>query len=57
MLHLICALLKLSETIIHATCMAQIEAGARLIFLCEPAANLVLLLPNQIRDGSSVYDD
>lgn len=54
---LICALLKLSETIIHATCMAQIKAGAKAIFLCEPAANLVLFSPNQIRDGSSVYDD
>ncbi len=54
---LICALLKLSETIIHATCMAQIKAGAKAIFLCEPAANLVYFSPNQIRDGSSVYDD
>lgn len=51
------AVLKLSETIIHATCAAQIKAGARAIFLCEPAANLVYFSPNQIRDGSTVYDD
>ena len=54
---LLCALLKLSETIIHATCMAQIKAGAKAIFLCEPAANLVYFSPNQIRDGSTVFDD
>ena len=54
---LICALLKLSETIIHATCMAQIKAGAKAIFLCEPAANLVYFSPKQIAEGSSVYDD
>jgi len=51
------AVLKLSETIVHATCAAQIKAGARAIFLCEPAANLVYFSPNQIRDGSTVYDD
>jgi uroporphyrinogen-III decarboxylase len=50
-------LLKLAETIIHATCAAQIKAGARAIFLCEPAANLVFFSPNQIREGSTVYDD
>ena len=51
------AALKLSETIIYATCSAQIKAGARAIFLCEPAANLVYFSPNQIREGSTVYDD
>ena len=51
------AALKLSETIIHATCAAQIKAGACAIFLCEPAANLVYFSPNQIREGSTVYDD
>ena len=54
---LIHAALKLSETIIYATCSAQIKAGARAIFLCEPAANLVYFSPNQIREGSPVYDD
>ena len=51
------AVLKLTETIIHATCAAQIKAGARAIFLCEPAANLVYFSPKQIREGSTVYDD
>ncbi len=54
---LLYAALKLSETIIHATCAAQIKAGARAIFLCEPAANLVYFSPNQIRDGSTIYDE
>ncbi|MEO8410336.1 MAG: uroporphyrinogen decarboxylase family protein [Propionivibrio sp.] len=51
------AALELAETIVHATCAAQIKAGARAIFLCEPAANLVFFSPNQIREGSTVYDD
>ncbi|MFT3850192.1 MAG: uroporphyrinogen decarboxylase family protein [Propionivibrio sp.] len=54
MLHTV---LKLCETIIQATCAAQIKAGARAIFLCEPAANLVFFSPKQIREGSTVYDD
>lgn len=49
--------LKLAETAIRATVSAQIRAGAKAIFLCEPAANLVYFSPNQIREGSSVYDD
>jgi uroporphyrinogen-III decarboxylase len=49
--------LKLAETAIRATCEAQIRAGAKAIFLCEPAANLVYFSPNQIREGSEVYDD
>ena len=51
------AVLRLSESIVHATCAAQIKAGARAIFLCEPAANLVYFSPNQIRSGSTIYDD
>ena len=51
------AALELSESIVYANCAAQIKAGARAIFLCEPAANLVYFSPNQIRDGSTVYDD
>lgn len=51
------AILELAETIVHANCAAQIKAGARAIFLCEPAANLVFFSPKQIRKGSTVYDE
>ena len=49
------AILKLAETVVHANCAAQIKAGARAIFLCEPAANQVYFSPRQIRKGSTVF--
>ena len=54
---LITTLLDLAEAVIHETCLAQIKAGARAIFLCEPAANLVYFSPKQLREGSTVYDE
>ena len=54
---LITTLLELAESVIRETCLAQIKAGARAIFLCEPAANLVYFSPNQLREGASVFDD
>ncbi len=54
---LITTLLELAESVIRETCIAQIKAGARAIFLCEPAANLVYFSPNQLREGASVFDD
>ena len=54
---MLAALLELSETTVHAHCLAQMKAGAAAIFLCEPAANLVYFSPLQIKSGSSVYDD
>ena len=50
-------LLELCEKTVHACCLAQMKAGAKAIFLCEPAANLVYFSPNQIRDGATVFDD
>lgn len=35
---------------------AQIEAGAKAIFICEPAANRVYLSPNQIERGSDIFE-
>lgn len=49
-------LLGLAETVVQATCAAQIQAGARAIFLCEPAANLVFFSPNQVRENPAVFD-
>ncbi len=51
------SLLALSEKTVHACCLAQMKAGAKAIFLCEPAANLVYFSPNQIKEGSTVYQD
>jgi len=50
------AVLGLAESIVHANCAAQINAGARAIFLCEPAANRVYFSPRQIRAGATVYN-
>lgn len=50
------AVLGLAESVVHANCTAQIKAGARAIFLCEPAANRVYFSPRQIRKGATVYD-
>lgn len=35
---------------------AQIDAGAKAIFIAEPAANKVYFSPNQLDDGSDIYD-
>jgi uroporphyrinogen-III decarboxylase len=51
------ALLPLCESAVQSCCAAQIEAGAAAIFVCEPAANTVFFSPNQIAEGSSVFDD
>ncbi len=51
------SLLELCEKTVQAYSLAQMQAGARAIFLCEPAANLVYFSPKQIAEGSSVYDD
>jgi uroporphyrinogen-III decarboxylase len=51
------SILKLCETVIHASIRAQIAAGAKAMFVCEPAANLVFFSPNQLREGSTVFDD
>jgi uroporphyrinogen-III decarboxylase len=51
------ALLPLCESVIRASCAAQIEAGAKAIFVCEPAANLVFFSPIQLEEGSPAFDD
>ena len=54
---LLASLLDLCEKTVHACCLAQMKAGAKAIFLCEPAANLVYFSPNQIKEGATVYQD
>ena len=35
---------------------AQIEAGAKAMILCEPAANTVYLSPRQLRNGADIFE-
>jgi uroporphyrinogen-III decarboxylase len=48
--------LELSVRMVLTTIAAQVQAGARAIFLAEPAANRVYLSPNQIADGADIFE-
>jgi uroporphyrinogen-III decarboxylase len=48
--------LELAIQVILWSVMAQIEAGAKLIVVCEPAANLVYISPKQLSKGSDVLE-
>lgn len=48
--------LELAIRIILRSISAQIAAGAKAIFIAEPAANKVYLSPNQIEEGSDIFD-
>ncbi len=50
------AALALSLRVVLWSVSAQIAAGARAIFMAEPAANLVYVSPNQIAAGSDVFE-
>ena len=41
--------------ILHSV-RAQIDAGAKAIFIAEPAANQVFLSPNQIEAGADIFE-
>lgn len=49
-------LLELALVVIERSVAAQIEAGAKAIVVCEPAANRVYLSPKQIAKGSDVFE-
>jgi uroporphyrinogen-III decarboxylase len=49
-------LLELSFRTIQAYIDAQIEAGAKAIILCEPAANKVYFSPNQLAESYEIFD-
>jgi uroporphyrinogen-III decarboxylase len=51
------ALGPICEAVVARCCAAQIEAGAKAIFVCEPAANTVFFSPNQIDEGATVFED
>lgn len=48
--------LELAQEVILIYLKAQIEAGAKAIILCEPAANKVFFSPNQLAKGYQVFD-
>ncbi len=48
--------LELCLLVIERSLRLQIEAGAKAVCLCEPAANKVFISPNQLDSGSNVFD-
>ena len=48
--------LELAELAVHRSVAAQIEAGARAVLICEPAANRVYISPKQVEAGSDVFE-
>lgn len=48
--------MELTVQIIIRYLTAQSKAGAKAIILCEPAANLVYFSPNQMAEGSDVFE-
>ncbi len=50
------SLLELSSKTIRLYLEAQIQAGAKAIILCEPAANKVYFSPNQLDESYDVFD-
>ncbi|MFA5266318.1 MAG: uroporphyrinogen decarboxylase family protein [Opitutaceae bacterium] len=49
-------MLALGERIIHRYLHAQIDAGARAIIVCEPAANLVYFSPLQLQVNPELFE-
>jgi len=47
--------LELASLVIERSLAAQIEAGAKVVFIAEPAANLAYISPNQMESGSDVF--
>ncbi len=48
--------LVLAERVIQRSVRAQIEAGARAMLICEPAANTVYLSPRQLEAGADTFE-
>jgi uroporphyrinogen-III decarboxylase len=48
--------LELAEAAVARSVRAQLEAGARAILICEPAANRMYLSPKQIQAGADIFD-
>lgn len=48
--------LELSAMVILRSIQIQIDAGAKAIFIAEPAANKCYISPNQLEAGSNIFD-
>lgn len=48
--------LELAECAVHRAVRAQIEAGAKAMLICEPAANRVYISPKQVEAGAGVFE-
>lgn len=48
--------LEMAERAVHRSVLAQIEAGAKAILICEPAANQVYLSPKQLQRHPALLD-
>jgi uroporphyrinogen-III decarboxylase len=48
--------LELSITVILHSLREQLKAGARAVCIAEPAANRVYISPNQLEEGSDIFD-
>ncbi|MFZ2655204.1 MAG: uroporphyrinogen decarboxylase family protein [Victivallales bacterium] len=48
--------LDLACMVVKRCITMQIEAGAKAIIMCEPAANKIYISPTQIEEGSDVFD-
>ena len=49
-------LLALGEQVIHRYLRAQIDAGAKAVIICEPAANSVYFSPKQLEMNPAIFD-
>jgi uroporphyrinogen-III decarboxylase len=49
--------LALAEAAVSRSLTAQIEAGAKAIMICEPAANRVYISPRQMAAGSPTFEE
>jgi uroporphyrinogen-III decarboxylase len=49
-------MLNLAELVIHRYLEAQIDAGARAVIVCEPAANLVYFSPKQLATNPAIFE-
>lgn len=48
--------LEMSLAVVLKSLRLQVQAGARAVTVCEPAANKVYLSPNQLQKGSDIFE-
>jgi uroporphyrinogen-III decarboxylase len=48
--------LELAQTEVLRAVQAQLQAGARAMLICEPAANIAYLSPRQIKRGADIFE-